>query len=722
MIKLTCLLTMAVLLATNQCNSDSSQVKTAAGLGLAQTDGLKCAPYDPNGQDQDPMICPYRTFMDISNWYNSFKVALQDVVAPSATLRNGGVSLNLLDTNDHLETVGPIIRRYLDHEITKIQAMLDRTISIHEFLDKETREVTDVIMILLYPDHSVPADNYLGLLIKQHRFSGFINKFAQQFLSTILTRSNIRDLVGGLAAEQTAYYQALIQNYAAQGTVNTAFFSDLQTIQDELKAFRQGMDSNAPLVMSPTTPLQGGPAAMISFFSLLTIERADNESLQQEDLVHPALLSESSSVDTNDPNDCGALINGIDNCPGSFLPSINPCTDENDMLLTGQELINCRQKGNIPVENVTATDHPLQLDTDFWQLVAGDSYPDRVLLANDQYFHDQGQEGACTAYAMTHVVEEMAKTKNQNDDIAFDAKEFWNKYREPLDSKALGALSGHIFISKYSAVRAEVSAKNGLQSIDQDIEETTIADYDRVVHLRTIIKSLNLGYPIYFGSAVNKSWHSASRNNGNLSCGVSGNAGHAYAVVGYDKNHNGEPVFIIKNSWGKDWGDRGYGYLPIRCCNDKNYPGMYCTGYSLGVKTSQDTSQNFTYNTPPTNNKTPEPSNIPTPTPAPKPVPQPIDSDPSNSNAGGEIQYDANQIKLRYKDGFKTGRPSKKSEVRDLQRMLRCHGANTTIDGYYGNDTSAKVASFQETASFTINGRYVTQEQWDYLSQQGCTD
>jgi C1A family cysteine protease len=49
--------------------------------------------------------------------------------------------------------------------------------------------------------------------------------------------------------------------------------------------------------------------------------------------------------------------------------------------------------------------------------------------------------------------------------------------------------------------------------------------------------------------------------------------GHAVLAVGYNDNHkaNGnakaakkEPSLIIRNSWGTDWGEKGYGYLPYK--------------------------------------------------------------------------------------------------------------------------------------------------------------
>jgi C1A family cysteine protease len=37
--------------------------------------------------------------------------------------------------------------------------------------------------------------------------------------------------------------------------------------------------------------------------------------------------------------------------------------------------------------------------------------------------------------------------------------------------------------------------------------------------------------------------------------------GHALECVGYD---DGKDVLIMKNSWGPDWGDKGYFYLPYK--------------------------------------------------------------------------------------------------------------------------------------------------------------
>lgn len=36
---------------------------------------------------------------------------------------------------------------------------------------------------------------------------------------------------------------------------------------------------------------------------------------------------------------------------------------------------------------------------------------------------------------------------------------------------------------------------------------------------------------------------------------------HAVLIVGYDKSPNGTEFFIVKNSWGGKWADKGYGFV-----------------------------------------------------------------------------------------------------------------------------------------------------------------
>lgn len=67
-------------------------------------------------------------------------------------------------------------------------------------------------------------------------------------------------------------------------------------------------------------------------------------------------------------------------------------------------------------------------------------------------------------------------------------------------------------------------------------------------------------------------------NGGIWSENVGGNVNHAIVIVGWDDDMGSDGVWIIKNSWGEDWGDQGYMYIEYGCSNI-GYSTCYIDGY-----------------------------------------------------------------------------------------------------------------------------------------------
>lgn len=82
--------------------------------------------------------------------------------------------------------------------------------------------------------------------------------------------------------------------------------------------------------------------------------------------------------------------------------------------------------------------------------------------------------------------------------------------------------------------------------------------------------------PILAGLSVDATWDSAASTKGKLDVFQPGTTrgGHAIAVVGYTADH-----FIIRNSWGTAWGDKGFGYASVQYVNAAFFGESY--GISL---------------------------------------------------------------------------------------------------------------------------------------------
>ena len=89
-------------------------------------------------------------------------------------------------------------------------------------------------------------------------------------------------------------------------------------------------------------------------------------------------------------------------------------------------------------------------------------------------------------------------------------------------------------------------------------------------------QTLAEGYPIAFALNLFESFNDATTNRGRISLPKKTentretHAWHAMLCVGYsDKDH----MFIVRNSWGPEWGDRGYCYVPYDYIMHQDYNG-----------------------------------------------------------------------------------------------------------------------------------------------------
>ncbi len=69
----------------------------------------------------------------------------------------------------------------------------------------------------------------------------------------------------------------------------------------------------------------------------------------------------------------------------------------------------------------------------------------------------------------------------------------------------------------------------------------------------------NSSYTIFEGLNTTNYTYSPLTSTGKLKSGLSLLGGHANVIIGYDNNRK---AFLMENSWGTNWGNAGYWYLP----------------------------------------------------------------------------------------------------------------------------------------------------------------
>lgn len=197
--------------------------------------------------------------------------------------------------------------------------------------------------------------------------------------------------------------------------------------------------------------------------------------------------------------------------------------------------------------------------------------------------YDQGQLGSCTANA-----------------IAFLCEYDWIKQKkfEPYVPSRLFIYYNERMMEKTIPYDAGATIRDGIKSLNSygfvpesiwpyDIGRFTlppskdvyaralkeqVKDYGYIAQNIDVMRTtLAAGYPITIGFSVYQSFMSQTVAKTGVVPMPSDSedilGGHAVAIVGYD---DAKKVWIVRNSWGKGWGDQGYFYMPYTYLIDHN--------------------------------------------------------------------------------------------------------------------------------------------------------
>ena len=201
--------------------------------------------------------------------------------------------------------------------------------------------------------------------------------------------------------------------------------------------------------------------------------------------------------------------------------------------------------------------------------------PESVDLRADMpEVYDQGELGSCSGNAIAAAIRyDQLKNKNK---YLFNPSRLFIYYQERAIENSINSDSGAMIrdgIKACASVGAPPEyrwayditkfADNPPAAAYYSASQHKIKTYEAVgqdlVALKTALAG---GYPVVFGFTVYSSFESDSvAQSGIVPMPLGSDSmvgGHAVVACGYDDNKS---HFIVRNSWGPEWGDKGYFYL-----------------------------------------------------------------------------------------------------------------------------------------------------------------
>ena len=220
-------------------------------------------------------------------------------------------------------------------------------------------------------------------------------------------------------------------------------------------------------------------------------------------------------------------------------------------------------------------DLPDQRDFSYKQLVlAPPVYPKEIdLRKNCSPVENQGDLGSCTAHALVGDLEYL-KLKSLKKLLQFSRLFLY--YNERVISHNTTTDSGASLRDGIKTLKKCGDCTEDLWPYDtsqfavkpsqpayENALKYQVTSYYRLHTLEEMKHTLSTNFPFAFGFAVYESFESPeTAQTGIVSLPMKEErllGGHAVLAVGYNDD---KQWLVVRNSWGKKWGDKGYFYLP----------------------------------------------------------------------------------------------------------------------------------------------------------------
>ena len=214
--------------------------------------------------------------------------------------------------------------------------------------------------------------------------------------------------------------------------------------------------------------------------------------------------------------------------------------------------------------------------------------------------YDQGSLGSCTANAIAAAYEVTETEHLRKQDIEsntvkkydFTPSRLFIYYNERVKEDTILSDSGAMIRDGIQSIHTLGVCPETMWPYDinkftykpstycyKNAEKHTTTDYKKVKQTLNDLKAcLEQNIPFVFGFSVYESFESEHvAKTGEMPLPKVGEkllGGHAVMAVGYDDNLQ---YFIIRNSWGENWGIKGYFHMPYEFILNPNYASDFWT-------------------------------------------------------------------------------------------------------------------------------------------------
>jgi C1A family cysteine protease len=199
------------------------------------------------------------------------------------------------------------------------------------------------------------------------------------------------------------------------------------------------------------------------------------------------------------------------------------------------------------------------------------SVPAKFVVKELSDVGDQGEEGTCVGFACTVGMKESQELKENKRIIKLSPRYLYQKCKEidgipEADGTSINIAMKILYNLGVCEEEYWSYAPNQVgvprQGANENAKNYKIKSYENIgKSLQTMKTSLIVNGPFVIGVSVFDNWQTTEVwDTGKIPLPKGGDiGGHALCVVGYDDDTQ---MLKFKNSWGNEWGDEGYGYLP----------------------------------------------------------------------------------------------------------------------------------------------------------------